>query len=111
MSKHKKRNCEPRPCTMCGTVFTPPHGNRKLCPVCREKQGRNLGFEYPIKMISVMDILKEYPITYDNPTDIEQYEYKLRKRNIERFRDRIVATGYAERQKAKTLEMVGRVKI
>lgn len=97
MSKHKKRNCEPRPCTMCGTVFTPPHGNRKLCPVCREKQGRNLGFEYPI--------------TYDNPTDIEQYEYKLRKRNIERFRDRIVATGYAERQKAKTLEMVGRVKI
>ena len=53
----------------------------------------------------------EYPITYDNPTDIKQYEYKLRKRNIERFRDRIVATGYAERQKAKTLEMVGRVKI
>jgi len=96
MSKHKKRNCEPRPCTMCGTVFTPPHGNRKLCPVCREKQGRNLGFEYPI--------------TYDNPTDIEQYEYKLRKRNMESFRDRIVATGYAERQKAKTLEMVGKVR-
>ena len=82
---------------MCGKVFTPPHGNRKLCAACRERQGRNMGFEFPI--------------TYDNPADIEQYEYKLRKRNIENFRDTIVAIGYAERQKAKTLEMVGRVKI
>ena len=81
---------------MCGKVFTPPHGNRKLCAACRERQGRNMGFEFPI--------------TYDNPADIEQYEYKLRKRNIESFRDRIVATGYAERQKAKTLEMVGKVR-
>lgn len=97
MSEHKKKNCEPRPCTMCGKVFTPPHGNRKLCAACRERQGRNMGFEFPI--------------TYDNPADIEQYEYKLRKRNIESFRDTIVATGYAERQKEKTLEMVGRVKI
>ena len=95
-TNYKKRNCEPRPCNICGIVFTPTHGNRKLCPECREKQGKNLGFEFPI--------------TYDNPADAEQYEFKLRKRNIERFQDKIIAIGYAERQMAASLKLAGKVR-
>lgn len=95
-SKYKKRGCEPRPCNICGVVFTPRHGNARLCPSCREKQGKNMGFEFPI--------------TYDNPIDAEQYEYRLRKRNYERFKDTIVAEGYATRQIAQTLKMVGKVR-
>ena len=92
---YKKRNCEPRPCNMCGAVFTPTHGNAKQCPSCREKQGK-LRFEFPI--------------TYSNPVDAEKYEYKLRKRNIESFRDTIVAEGYAARQIAESLKLAGKVR-
>lgn len=50
----------------------------------------------------------EFPITYDNPVDAEQYEYKLRKRNIEKFCDNIIAIGYAERQIAASLKLAGK---
>lgn len=93
---YQKRNCEPRPCTVCGKVFTPPHGNRKLCPDCHERIYNNLG--------------REWAITYEGPTNVEEYEKRLEKQNRERYHDTIVAIGYAERQMAETLRKVGKVK-
>lgn len=93
---YKKKNCEPRPCSVCGNMFKPPHGNRKMCPECREKFSKNLG--------------SDWVITYANPYDVEQYEQRLKRRNTARFHDTIVAIGYAERQREATLKLAGRVK-
>jgi hypothetical protein len=38
-----------------------------------------------------------------------EYEQKLLRRNVENYRDTIVAIGYADRQRAATLRLVGRV--
>ena len=84
-------------CEICGTEFVATHGRQTQCPECRAAlqygRGRNL------------------PRTYEGPADFEAYEKELRERNFANYVDRIVAAGYAERQKAKTLEMAGRVKI
>lgn len=95
-NKYKKRNCELRPCSVCGKVFTPPHGNRKLCPDCRERIYNNLG--------------REWAITYEGPTNVDDYERRMEKRNRERYRDTIIAIGYADRQMAQTLEMAGKIR-
>lgn len=96
-NKYKKKNCEPRSCTICGKVFTPPHGNRKLCPDCRERIYNNLG--------------REWAITYEGPTNVVEYEKQLLRKNLEKHQDTIVAIGYADRQRAETLRMVGRIKV
>ena len=97
MSGYKKRNCEPRPCSVCGKVFTPPHGNRKICNECREKLKKNIGSDWVIQ--------------YENPVDVAGYEYRLSRRNKAKFSDTIVAIGYADRQREKTLAMVGKIKV
>ena len=88
---------EPKECALCGAAFMPTHWKQTLCPECRAitQQGR----------------CRHLPRTYEGPADFEAYEKELRARNFANYTDRIVAAGYAERQKAKTLEMVGRVKI
>lgn len=95
MTKQKKRNCEPRPCRFCGEIFTPTHGNRKLCDDCRIRFGRHQGLEWAI--------------TYDGPANNEEYEKRLAKQNREKYRDTIVAIGYADRQREATLKLAGRV--
>lgn len=94
--KYKKRNCEPRPCRVCGTVFTPAHGNRKLCDECRIRFSNNLGLDWAV--------------TYEGPTNVEEYEKKLEKQNRERYKDTIIAIGYAERQMADSLRKAGKVR-
>jgi len=96
MSYYKKRNCEPRPCNICGTVFTPSHGNMRLCPDCREKFSKNRGRDFGT-------------VRYEGPSNVIEYEQKLLRRNVENYRDTIVAIGYADRQRAATLRLVGRV--
>lgn len=98
MSKYKKRNCEPRPCSVCGKVFTPAHGNRRMCDDCYETFGKNKRLNVPT-------------LRFKATVDVDQYEYELRKRNVENHRDTIVAIGYADRQREATLKMVGRVKV
>lgn len=95
--KYKKKGCEPRPCSVCGKVFTPPHGNRKLCDDCRIRISHNLGLDWAV--------------TYEGPTNVEEYERRLEKQNREKHRDTIIAIGYADRQREQTLKMVGKVKV
>lgn len=84
-------------CTVCGAEFVPEHGNKRMCPECtnaiQRSKGRNL------------------PRAYDNPRNIEEYESKVKARYMERYHDTIVAIGYADRQRASTLKMAGKIDI
>ena len=96
-TEYKKRGCEPRPCRVCGEIFTPAHGNRKLCDDCRIRISNNLGLEWAV--------------TYEGPVNVEEHERKLEKQNRERYKDKIIAIGYAERQMAEALRKAGKVKV
>lgn len=84
-------------CCFCGAMFEVKAGYRKMCSECRDVvlcgKGRKSSW------------------IYDGPKNIDQYEKELRLRNIARHQDTIVAEGYAERQKKRTLEMVRKIKI
>lgn len=83
-------------CVICGAWFTPQHGNSRQCPECVDalQRGKRRGL----------------PRDYDAPSDLETYERRIRERYMERYRDTIVAIGYADRQREQTLRMVGKVR-
>ena len=84
-------------CQICGAEFIARHGNKRLCTECYEITARGKG--------------RKLPRRYACPVDIEQYEARVRQRNIADHRDTIVAIGYADRQREQTLQMVGKVKV
>ena len=83
-------------CVICGAMFVPQHGNSRQCPECVEALQKGKG--------------RGLPRDYDAPSDLETYERRIRERYMERYRDSIVAIGYAERQREATLKMVGKVR-
>lgn len=85
-----------RECNICGVEFVPTHGNNNMCHECHEIIQKHRG--------------RCLPRRYECPVNIEIYEEEVRKRNTAAFHDTIVAIGYADRQRAKTLEMAGKVK-
>ena len=82
-------------CTICGMDFVAKHGNKRTCPTCTQVISRGKG--------------RKLPRRYECPVDIEQYEARVRQQNIADYRDTIVAIGYADRQRAQTLAMAGKV--
>ena len=84
-------------CQICGAEFIARHGNKRLCTECYEITARGKG--------------RNLPRRYACPVDIEQYEARVRQRNIADHKDTIVAIVYADRQREQTLQMVGRVKV
>ncbi len=80
-------------CKMCGTEYEEQFGNQQVCEKCYEnitKSGRPVGVF----------------------TDIEKREFFIKEKWTEHAKkknDRIVGTGYAERQIADTLSKVGKV--
>ena len=88
---------EPKECDVCGEMFVPTHGRQQMCRECREALILGRG--------------RKLPRTYEGPKDFEAYEKDLRERNIANYVDRIVAVGYADRQRAETLKMVGKVEV
>lgn len=83
-------------CQICGAKFIAKHGNKQMCPECFEITNKGKG--------------RNLPKRYECPVDIEQYETRIRQKNIADYKDTIVAIGYAERQRAETLKMAGKVK-
>lgn len=85
-----------RECSICGAEFASEHGNKRMCPECtgviKHSRGRRL------------------PRTYDNPSNIENYESKMKARYMERYKDTIIAERYAARQIEATLAQVGKVR-
>lgn len=84
-------------CEICGAEFIARHGNKRTCPACTQVISRGKG--------------RKLPRRYECPVDIEQYEERVRKQNIADYKDTIVAIGYADRQREKTLAMVGKIKV
>lgn len=96
----KKRVEKPlyeKTCYICGMNFIAEHGNKRICPDCEEILYGNKG--------------RHLPRQYEAPEDLVQYEAAVRKRYMERYKDTIVAIGYAERQMADTLKRAGKVKV
>ena len=81
-------------CEYCGDWFESEHGNRQICPECKRE----------CKRIRT-------PRMHIGPTDVLAYERALRIRNTENHRDTIVAEGYADRQRAKTLALVSKIEV
>ena len=84
-------------CTVCGIQYKPTHGNQRVCPECKTILYRNKG--------------RNLPSSYEAPTDVHDYESKVRRRWADRFEDNIVADGYADRQRANTLSLVPKIRV
>ena len=84
-------------CSVCGAHFIAKHGNKRICPECVEVLHGNKG--------------RHLPRQYEAPVDLEQYEAGVRSRYMERYKDTIIAIGYAERQMADSLRKAGKVKV
>ena len=97
IKKDKQMKHDPIECEVCGTIFIPSYGRRTLCDTCQQLLRNGKG--------------RKIPETREGPTDVARHEKEVRKRYMERYHDTIVAEGYADRQRAKTLAMVGKVRV
>ena len=86
---------EPKPCLICGKVFTPKRRSDILCgdPVCKYKRHRQKVEQYNAARRK------------------KREEARLIKERRKPKEDTIVAIGYADRQREQTLQMVGKVKV
>lgn len=80
-------------CIYCGQIFEHRHRGKKICPDCERAVKHGLG----------------YLVRVDTPEDTDAYQRSIRQKNIEAYQDTIIAEGYADRQKAKTLESVEKI--
>lgn len=97
---------EDKVCPICGTIFTPKRGNQKLCgdPECirRNKLDGQMRW-YRKNYLKAKEQKREY---------MERVrKWNKRDKPHARKPDTIVAIGYADRQRAETLKMVGKVKV
>lgn len=102
MEKHKH---EPRICIICGKEYIPRRSDQRTCASeeCMRARQRLNYLEYRKKnYAAVLESNRRSMAKKRKEREMEKQPPKP---------DTIVAIGYAERQKAKTLEMVGRVKV
>lgn len=83
-------------CCFCGAPFETERGYKKMCPECEDIISHNRG--------------RKCARIYAGPVNVSAYEWNMRRRNIEEHKDTIIAEGYADRQKAKTLSTVSKIK-
>ena len=88
---------EPRACLICGKVFVPKRKNEILCsdPACKKARHKQK--------------IDEHKPAHNAARRKQREEARMLKQNRKPKPDTIVAIGYAERQKAETLKMAGRV--
>ncbi len=98
------KNYEPRVCIICGKEYIPKRSDQRTCgsDECMRARQRLNYLEYRRKNYAAV---------------LETNRRRMAKRREERMReknpskpDTIVAIGYAERQRAETLAMAGKVK-
>lgn len=90
---------EPRQCVICGKVFVPTRKNEILCsdPACKKARHRQK--------------IEAYKPMRNAARKRQREEARMLKESRKPKPDTIVAIGYADRQRAETLKMVGRVKV
>ena len=94
---------EPKICEICGKEYIPKRSDQRCClsPECTRERQRLNQTEYR---------KRNYERVLANNRRSMQRKREKRQAETEK-RDTIVAIGYAERQRAETLKMVGRVKV
>ena len=96
----KSDKYEPRACEICGRMYTPGRIDQRTCasPECVRERKRAYGIRK----------------TNEGGYKARKRAYMQRNREPEEHKpkpDTIVAIGYAERQREKTLAMVGKIKV
>ena len=86
---------EPKHCSICGELFLAKHSKQHICykAECRNEAYR----------------IRQQKYRERNTAAIR--ERKSEQKKSEEVKDTIIAIGYAERQKAQTLKMVGKVQV
>ena len=96
-------NYEPRRCEICGKEYIPTRSNQRCCldPLCKEARKRLTWAEYREKHYESV---------------LSHNRKSMAKKRAEKYlaehppkEDTIVAIGYADRQRAETLAMAGKV--
>ena len=96
---------EPRRCEICGKEYIPTRSNQRCCldPLCKEARKRLTWAEYREKHYESV---------------LSHNRKSMAKKRAEKYlaehppkKDTIVAIGYADRQRAETLKMVGKIKV
>lgn len=100
---YQKKEYEPRACIICGTEFKPFRKGIVTCsnPECKRKA--KLERQKVWYTENYTRILEERRANKDKNSKVDE-PHKPKP-------DTIIAIGYAERQKQKTLEMVGKIKV
>lgn len=92
------KNYEPRICVICGKTFIPFRSDQKTCgePECVKLNRQSAARDYR---------RRNYRKTLEN----NRRCMERKRKNYKPKPDTIVAIGYADRQKAETLRMAGKV--
>lgn len=95
----KSDRYEPRVCEICGQMYKPGKKDQRTC--ASEECTRERKRLYAVRKL------------HEGTYRARKRDYMRRKRAQEpqKKKDTIVAIGYADRQRKKTLEMVGKVKV
>ena len=89
---------EPKPCLICGKVFVPTRKNEILCsdPACKKARHRQK--------------IEAYKPMRNAARKRQREEARMLKESRKPKPDKIIAIGYADRQRAETLRMAGKVR-
>ena len=96
------KNYEPRLCIICGVEYIPRRSDQRTCG-CKEcmKARQRLNYrEYREKNYAA--------VLENNRRSMKKRREEKKRKSMQKL-DGIVAIGYADRQRAETLSMVGRV--
>lgn len=97
------KNYEPRRCEICGKEYIPKRSDQRTClaPECMKERQRLNYLEYR---------RKNYAAVLENNRRSMKKRREEKKRKSMQKLDGIVAIGYADRQRAETLSMVGKIR-
>lgn len=108
-------------CSNCGTKYdeywmvklNPGTGVQYLCWDCYKQGQREASLSDIQRQRKLYRLAESKKVkrwrTYDNPSNTNAYEIALRARWNKRYRDTIVAEGYADRQRQETLRRVPKI--
>lgn len=97
------KNYEPRVCIICGKEYIPKRSDQRTCgsDECMRARQRLNYLEYRRKNYAA--------VLENNRRSMKKRREEKKHKSMQKL-DSIVAIGYAERQRAETLSMVGKVR-
>ena len=98
------KNYEPRACIICGKEYIPKRSDQRTCASDECKKAR--------QRLNYLEYRKNnYARVLENNRRTMKARREREKHETDSKQDTLVAIGYAERQRAQTLQMVGKIKV